>query len=163
MGSTVRNRIRRPVQGRSPLLQRLFNHPAMIDASGTRIAVVVLIVIGAVLTILSGLLHLKLWGGATGYHVLPTIGPLFLVQAITGVAFGLVLLVSRRLLMVLASAALMAGTAVGLILTVDIGLFGFQESWSAPYAKSSLVEEIVGAVLLLIAAVPLYLARGDRR
>jgi hypothetical protein len=161
MGTTTRQRTSTPGR-RQSLLRRLFNRPAMISSSPTRITVTVLILVGAVLTVLSGLIHLKLWGGDTGYHTIPTIGPLFLVQAISGVAIGLATAVSRRLFFVLAGVGLLAGTALGLFITVQYGLFGFQESWGAPYAKSSLIEEIVGAVLLLVAAIPLAMARGRR-
>jgi hypothetical protein len=89
----------------------------------------------------------------------PTIGPLFLMQAISGVALGLILLVTQRLIVVLACFGLMAGTALGLYLSVHVGLFGFQESFSSPYATSSLIVEIIGAAILLIAAIPLALAR----
>jgi hypothetical protein len=159
MGTTTRQR--NTSNGRrQSLLRLLFNRPAMITSSSARVIVTVLILAGAVLTVLSGLLHLKLWGGETGYKTLPTIGPLFLVQAISGVAIGLAMAVSRRLLFVLAGIGLLAGTAIGLVITVQHGLFGFQETWGAPYAKSSLAEEIIGAVVLLVAAVPLAMARG---
>jgi uncharacterized membrane protein (UPF0136 family) len=143
---------------RQSLLSRLFNRPAMITSPPARITVTVLILAGAVLTVLSGLLHLKLWGGDTGYKTIPTIGPLFLVQAISGVAIGLVMAVSRRLFFVLAGLGLLAGTALGLLITIEHGLFGFQENWGAPYAKSSFIEEIVGAAVLLVAAIPLAVA-----
>jgi hypothetical protein len=158
---TTRQRTSARGRRRSPL-RLLFNRPAMISSSSTRITVTVLILVGAVLTVLSGLIHLKLWGGDTGYNTIPTIGPLFLVQAISGVAIGLAMAVSRRLFFVLAGIGLLGGTALGLFITVRYGLFGFQESWGAPYAKSSLIGEIVGAVLLLVAAVPLVLARGQK-
>ena len=158
MSSTVRNRQPSP-SSRPSLVRTLFNRPSMITSKGARLAVYALIVIGAALTVLSGLVHLKLWGGPTGYHVVPTIGPLFLVHAISAVALGLILLVTMRLFVVLACLGLLAGTAFGLFLSVQVGLFGFQETWSAPYATSSLVLEIIGAVALLIAAIPLALAR----
>ena len=161
MSSTVRNRRRSP-SSRPSLIRTLMNRPSLISARGTRLAVYALLVIGAVLTILAGLLHLKLWGGQTGYHVVPTIGPLFLIQAISGIALGLILLVTMRLFVVLACFGLMAGTALGLFLSVQVGLFGFQETWGAPYAKSSVIVEIVGAVLLLAAAIPLAMARGSK-
>ncbi|MEP7026523.1 MAG: hypothetical protein ABJB47_22520 [Actinomycetota bacterium] len=148
--------------GRQSLLRSLMHRPAMISSSGARITVTVLILTGAAATVLSGLIHLKLWGGSTGYHVIPTIGPLFLVQAISGVAIGLATAVSRRLFFVLASAGLLAGTALGLFITVEHGLFGFRENWGAPYATSSLWEEIIGAVILLAAAVPLAMAKGTK-
>jgi hypothetical protein len=159
MGTTTRQRTTRR---RQSLLRLLFNRPAMITSAQARVAVTVLILAGAVLTVLSGLVHLKLWGGDTGYRSLPTIGPLFLVQAISGVAIGLAMAVSRRLIFVLAGIGLLAGTALGLFITVQYGLFNFQENWGAPYAKSSLIEEIIGAVILLVAAIPLVMARGQK-
>jgi hypothetical protein len=131
----------------------------MITSSGVRWTVYALIVIGAVLTILSALVHLKLWQGPPPYRLVPTIGPLFLVQAISGVALGLILLVTQRLIVVLACFGLLVGTALGLFLSVHVGLFGFQDSFSAPYATSSLIMELIGAAILLFAAVPLALAR----
>jgi hypothetical protein len=158
MSSTVRNRP--PSPSRRPSLVRvLFNRPSLIASRDARLAVYALIVIGAVLTILSGLLHLKLWNGPPPYRLVPTIGPLFLLQAISGVALGLILLVTQRLFFVLACFGLMASTALGLFLSVHVGLFGFQESFSAPYATSSFIEEIIGAAVLLVAAIPLALAR----
>ena len=158
MSSTVRNRPPSP-SSRPSLVRTLMNRPSLITSRGVRLAVYALIVIGAVLTILSGLVHLKLWNGPPPYRLVPTIGPLFLIQAISGVALGLILLVTQRLIVVLACFGLMAGTAIGLYLSVHVGLFGFQESFSAPYATSSLIVEIIGAAVLLIAAIPLALAR----
>jgi hypothetical protein len=158
MSSTVRNRPPSP-SSRPSLVRTLFNRPSLITSRGVRLAVYALIVIGAALTILSGLLHLKLWNGSPPYRLVPTIGPLFLLQAISAVALGLILLVTQRLFFVLACLGLMAGTAIGLYLSVHVGLFGFQESFSAPYATSSFIEEIIGAAVLLVAAIPLALAR----
>jgi hypothetical protein len=158
MSSTVRNRPPSP-SSRPSLVRALFNRPSLIASRGARLAVYALIVIGAVLTILSGLLHLKLWNGPPPYRLVPTIGPLFLLQAISGVALGLMLLVTQRLFFVLACFGLMASTALGLFLSVHVGLFGFQESFSAPYATSSFILEIIGAAVLLVAAIPLALAR----
>jgi len=35
---------------------------------------------------------------------------------------------------------------------LDLGMFGFKDSWLAPYAWTTLYEEIAGGVLLLAAA-----------
>jgi hypothetical protein len=161
MGTTTRQRTTTTGR-RQSLLRLLFNRPAMISSPSARVIVTILILAGAVLTVLSGLIHLKLWGGDTGYHTIPTIGPLFLVQAISAVAIGLAMAVSRRLFFVLAGIGLLAGTAIGLAITIQYGLFNFQENWGAPYAKSSVIVEIVGAVLLLAAAIPLAMARGSK-
>ena len=46
----------------------------------------------------------------------------------------------------------MVVSVAALVIDVEVGMFGFQDSWSVPYATSTLYWEIVGAVLLLIAA-----------
>jgi hypothetical protein len=56
---------------------------------------------------------------------------------------------------VLAAAGTLVATAAGLVITIEHGLFGFRESWGAPYARASVYEELAGAVLLLIAAAAL--------
>lgn len=65
--------------------------------------------------------------------------------------------------MVLAAAGTLAATAAGLVITIEYGLFGFRESWGAPYARTSLYEEMAGAVLLPIAAWALARPRWPRR
>lgn len=52
----------------------------------------------------------------------------------------------------LAAAGVLAGTATGLVISAEHGLFGFRDTWSAPYALTSLYEEIAGTVVLLLAA-----------
>lgn len=134
--------------------------PGVISSPGARAAVTLLILAGAALTVISGAVHLYLWGEANGYRLIPTIGPLFLVQGISAVIIGLATAATRWLAGVLAAAGVLAGTAAGLVITVVHGMFGFRESWSAPWALASLYEEIAGAVLLL--AVAAFLARAAR-
>jgi hypothetical protein len=114
--------------------------------------------IGAVLLVLSAVIHLHLW--SQSYQHIPTIGPLFLIQGIVGIVLAVLVAVFRRLV-VLAGAALFAiGTIGGLLLSVYVGLFGFQDSLSAPYATSSLIlEAIAFAVLAGAAALTLVLHR----
>ena len=126
--------------------------PGVITSPAARTAVTILILAGAILAVISGVIHLYLWGEANGYRQIPTIGPLFLVQGIAAVVIGLATAATRRLIMVLAAAGTLAATAAGLVITIEHGLFGFRESWGAPYVRTSLYEEIAGAVLLLIAA-----------
>lgn len=107
--------------------------------------------IGAVLLVLSAIIHLHLW--SQSYRHIPTIGPLFLIQGVAGIVLAVAAAVLRRL-MVLAGAALFAiGTIGGLLLSVYVGLFGFQDSLSAPDAAMSLVIEAVAFVVLACAAV----------
>ncbi len=114
--------------------------------------------IGAVLLVLSAVIHLHLW--SQSYRHIPTIGPLFLIQGIVGIALAALVAVFRRLL-VFAGAALFAiGTIGGLLLSVYVGLFGFQDSLSAPYAVTSLILEAIAFVVLgAAAALTLVLRR----
>jgi hypothetical protein len=119
---------------------------------------------GAVLAIYSGYIHLYLWGRQPyPYSAIPTIGPLFLIQGIVAILIGLLILVTRRLYAVLLGLGLMVASVAALVIDVEVGMFGFQDSWSVPYATSTLYWEIVGAVVLLVAAVALvWPALADR-
>lgn len=107
----------------------------------------------------AGAIHLQLW--AMGYRTIPTIGPLFLLQGITGVLLAVLLLLWRRLLLVVAGAGFMVATIGGLLLSVNFGLFGFRDTFAAPYAAEALALESAGVVVL--AVVGIALVRGHRR
>jgi hypothetical protein len=119
------------------------------------VLVTVVIAAGAACTAGSGVIHLYLWGKQYGYRDVPTIGPLFLIQGIVAIVLGLLIILSRRVAVLLAGAVLMVGSVVALVLAVEVGLFGFKDSWLAPYAWTCLYEEIAGAMLLLGAAAVL--------
>ena len=121
-----------------------------------RVALTLLIAAGAGLTVYSGYIHLYLYGRQPyPYSAIPTIGPLFLLQGIVAIAIGVLVIVARRFFAVLLGAGLMVVSVAALVIDVEVGMFGFQDSWSVPYATGTLYWEIVGAVLLLIAAVAL--------
>ena len=105
---------------------------------------------GSALLIASAAIHLHLW--STGYDQIPTIGPLFLVQGIAGIVVALLVAISRHFLVALAGALFAAGTIGGFLVSVEFGLFGFQDSLSAPYATMSLVVESAAFVVLLASA-----------
>ena len=107
----------------------------------------------------SGAIHLQLW--AMGYRTIPTIGPLFFLQGVAGLLLAVVLLLWRRLLVVVAGAGFMVATIGGLLVSVNFGLFGFMDTFAAPYAGLSLVLESAGAVVL--AVVGIVLIRGHSR
>jgi hypothetical protein len=118
-----------------------------------QVALTLLIAVGAGLAVYSGYIHLYLWGRQPyPYSAIPTIGPLFLVQGIVAIGIGLLVVVTRRFFAVLLGAGLMVVSVAALVIDVEVGMFGFQDSWQVPYAMSTLYVEIVGAVLLLIAA-----------
>jgi hypothetical protein len=130
----------------------LGREPADLRSLPWRVAVTLMIAGGAGCTVASGVIHLYLWGKQYGYRDVPTIGPLFLLQGIAAILIGLLAIVTRRLAALLVAAGLLAASVIALVLAVEVGLFGFRDSWLAPYAWTSFYEEIVGGVLLLAAA-----------
>ena len=91
-------------------------------------------------------IHLHLW--SEGYRHIPTDGPLFLVDAIAGFILAAILLVWPRPLAGLLGAGFMASTLAALILSINVGLFGFQESIRASFVVESILLESLGAVAL---------------
>ena len=133
-------------------LGALLRGPGDLASRPARVAVTVVIAGGAVCTVGSGVLHLYLWGKQYGYQDIPTIGPLFLIQGIAAIVLGLLAVVSRRVLVLVLAGGMLVVSVVALVLAIEVGLFGFKDSWFAPYAWTTFYEEIVGAVLLLVAA-----------
>jgi hypothetical protein len=137
--------------GRSWWRELLMRSPG--GSIANRAAMTILIAAGAGCAVYSGYIHLDLWGRQPfPYSAIPTIGPLFLIQGIVAIAIGALVVVTRRFFAVLLGAGLMVVSVAALVIDVEVGMFGFQDSWQVPYATSTLYEEIVGAVLLLIAA-----------
>jgi hypothetical protein len=117
---------------------------------GTRLFVpaLVLRLAGAGLLAWVGWLHWVLWH-YEGYHFIPVDGPFFLVDAIAGVVLAIVLLAWPRPLAGLAAAGFVAGTILALVISLTVGLFGFNEHLSAHYVVLALVTESVAVVILL--------------
>jgi hypothetical protein len=93
-----------------------------------------------------GWVHLHLW--QAGYRHIPTIGTLFLVAAVSALAVAAGMLVRPTRLIGLSGIALVMSILAGLIVSINIGLFGFTESLSAPFAVESIVLELAAAVTL---------------
>lgn len=130
----------------------LLRGPADLASLLARAAVTVMMAGGAICTVGSGTIHLYLWGKQYGYRDIPTIGPLFLLQGIVAILLGLLVVISRRVLVLVLAGGLLVVSVVALVIAIEVGLFGFKDSWLAPYAWTTFYEEIVGAVLLLAAA-----------
>ena len=109
----------------------------------------ILCLTGGLLLIGSAIIHLQLW--SIGYRHIPTIGALFLLQGLTGIVLAVAVAVTRRAPVALAGALFAVGTIGGLVVSVEVGLFGFRDRFSAPYAASSLVVESA-AFFALVAA-----------
>ena len=108
-----------------------------------------------------GYVHLHLW--AEGYRQIPTDGPLFLLDAIAGLALAAVLLVWPRPLAGLLAAGYTAGTLGALLVSLTVGLFGFKESISASFVTQSIAIETVTVVALLAWIILVSAAPPDRR
>jgi hypothetical protein len=104
-----------------------------------------------------GTIHLHLW--LEGYRQIPTDGPLFLLDAMAGLALAAVLLVWAAPLTGLLAAGYTASTLGALLTSLTVGLFGFRESISASFVAQSLVIETITVLALscwtiLAAAAP---------
>jgi hypothetical protein len=98
------------------------------------------------LLIASGLIHLHLWDIA--YRHVRTLDVLFLVQVVLTLLTAVVLLATRRLLVTVGAALLMAGTIAGFILARAVGIFGFRLTFISTEAYVVLVVEAVAIVML---------------
>ncbi|MEU8762930.1 hypothetical protein [Streptomyces sp. NPDC048659] len=104
---------------------------------------------GAALTVAMALIHLYLWGD--GYRDLATIGVLFLLNGVIGLALAAALLgTPRRFLAGVAAATALftAGTLGALVLSLTTGLFGFRETVDARLVVTTLVVETAGVLVL---------------
>src|SRR5258708_977597 len=122
--------------------------PGLRQRGNLFVIALVLRLAGAGLLAWIGYIHWVLWQ-SEGYKFIPTDGPFFLVDAIAGVVLAAVLLVWPRPLAGLVSAGFVAGTILALVMSLTVGLFGFNESISANYVVLALVVESITLVVLL--------------
>src|SRR5580692_1550442 len=139
----------------------LLRRPAALESRTARWTVLALAGIGGAFLVWSAVIHLELYGD--GYSDISVIGPLFLAQGIACIILGVAIVAFRWLALLAAGAVAGAATAVGLLLTVFVGLFGYTESLSVPYATLSLAVEFTAAFLLVAAAALLALGRTRPR
>jgi hypothetical protein len=134
----------------------LLRRPGALESRASSAAVLVLAGTGAGFLVWSAVIHLELW--SDGYKDISVIGPLFLVQGIACIVLALAVVAFRWLVLLAAGAVAGVATAVGLLLSVHVGLFGYTESLAVPYATLSLAVEFTAAFVLLVGAVVLALA-----
>ena len=145
---------------RESVIRFLFRRPGALPSRIARWTVLVLAGIGAGFLVWSAVIHLMLW--SDGYKDISVIGPLFLVQAIACIVLAVAIVVFRWLALIVAGAVAGVATAVGLLLTASVGLFGYVESLTVPYADLSLAVEFTAAFVLLVSACVLALAAPSR-
>ena len=109
-------------------------------------------VLGGGLLIWSAFIHFHLWSETDGYRTIPTIGPLFLLQSIAGLVIGIGIVAVRRLWAAVIGIGFALSTIAGFLLSVAVGLFGFKDSWLAPFAKEAFTVELLAVVVLVAAA-----------
>ena len=102
---------------------------------------------GSGLVLVSAVVHFHLWE-SDGYSQIPTIGPLFLMQAIAGAVLALATSIFRHWLLALGEAGFALATVGGFFLSVYFKLFGWPASLSEPFATLALGVELGAAVLL---------------
>lgn len=138
----------------------LLRGPGAVESRAVRVAVLVLAATGGGFLIWSAVIHLKLWDG--GYRDISVIGPLFLVQGIVCIVLGVAAVAFRWLALLAAGAVAGVATAVGLLLSVHGGLFGYTENLAVPYATLSLAVEFTAAFVFLVGAAILAIAAPVR-
>jgi plastocyanin len=114
--------------------------PAKSTLPGTLIRLV-----GAGLLFATGGIHLDLW--LTGYRHIATIGVLFILQVVSAFALGLAVIVVPRRIVALLAAGFALSTLAGYILSLWIGLFGFNEIRTTAGIVAGVIE--IGAFLAL--------------
>jgi hypothetical protein len=120
--------------------------------------------IGALSMLGVGAVHLQQY--ATGYSAVPTIGTLFLLNAISagGVGFGLLLPLQRMLgpsrgngavgVLALAGGAVALGSLAALFISETSTLFGFSEDgYDTPIVIAITVEAVATVLLTPLAAI----------
>ena len=131
--------------------------------------------LGAIAVLAVGAVHLQQYIGAD-YRAIPTIGPLFLLNAISSAVIGVGLLVpfervlrGRRAQLtagVLAAGgiAIALGSLVALFISESGSLFGFSESGYRPVVVIAIIAEVATVVLLApVAAASAARAFSGRR
>ena len=106
-------------------------------------------VLGAGLLFATGGIHLDLY--LTGYRHIPTIGPLFLLQVIVAFALAVWVLALASRLVISSAAFFPLSTLGGYILSLWIGLFGFNEVRTTAGVVAGIID--VAAFAALAAAV----------
>jgi plastocyanin len=120
------------------------------DSKASEWAAIAAYVAAGLLIIWSSFVHFHLWQ-SLGYRHIATIGPLFLLQSIGGFLLGVVIIAARRVWAALLGAGFAVATMIGFFISVGHGLFGFKDTWSAPFAHEAFALEIAIIGVCMIA------------
>jgi hypothetical protein len=139
----------RPLRTSSMNLAMLWTGPGT-SRRPIDLATTLALVVGGGLVIWSSYIHFHLWD-SVGYRHIATIGPLFLLQSIAGFLLGLMVLAVRRAWVAVLGVGFSISTLAGFLISVDHGLFGFKDSWEAPFAKQAFGIDLSIIVVLALA------------
>jgi hypothetical protein len=117
-------------------------------------------VVGGLLLVWSAYIHVRLWK-SDGYRHIPTIGTLFILQSSAGMVIGVAVVAVRRVWVAVLGAGFALSTMAGFLLTVEVGLFGFQDTWSAPFAQQAFFIEVAATVVLVVAGALCLMRPAD--
>ncbi|MDA8076041.1 MAG: hypothetical protein M0Z40_12590 [Actinomycetota bacterium] len=136
-----------------PVPRRLFSRSEAGRRTGAqqRSRGLALRLVGALLLVASGIEHLELNIGG-GYGRIPTIGPLFLLQAATAFALALAVSATPLPVMSLGAALFSLATLGGYLLSLGVGLFGFHEVVTDAGIAAGLIDIAAFSVLALAGA-----------
>jgi len=105
--------------------------------------------IGAAAAVVSAVVHLYLW--FDGVKDQGTVGALFVVNVVAGLAIAVLLLRWHHWLPLFLLAGFGASTLGAFLIAVNGSLFGISTSWSW-YAWVAAISEVVAVVVALVAA-----------
>jgi plastocyanin len=131
--------------------QRISDLRNLLRAGGSENSIIsnVVYVVAAGFIVASAFIHLHLWHN--GYRHIATIGPLFLAQVIAGFVIAAFVLMTRNVRSAGVAFGFVVSTLGGFLLSINVGLFGFKDSFSAPDAHLALLVEVAALVLLAAA------------
>jgi hypothetical protein len=138
----------------SDQMESLQRHETRAYAGPAFLAALMLRLVCAGLLVWVAAIHVHLW--SEGYRDIPTVGLLFLADAVAGFLLAAVLLVWPRPLAGLLGMGFMISTLGGLIISLNFGLFGFRESSAASFVIETIILESVGAIALLAWSVAVW-------
>ncbi len=116
--------------------------------------------VGAGLLVATGAIHLDLY--LTGYRAIPTIGPLFLAQVVVAFVLAAGVAATSSGVVSALGAAFAVATLGGYLLSMWVGLFGFEEVRTTAGIAAGCVEVAAFGVLAAV-ALPALTARARRR
>ena len=147
--STMRRPVGRQMNWRAGVLALISPaRPQLAPRRNLYLATVAMRIVSAGLLAWIGYIHYHLW--QTGYKFIPTNGPFFLVDAIAAVVLAVAMLIWARPLTGLLAAGFTVGTIAALVISLTVGLFGFNESIHASFVVESLILESITAIVLAI-------------